>query len=121
MHIQRAKIKVQLCHKFNGVSSDYTWTSSSPSSITFYNPKGLKVSKLVITYSQNSTTYQAKKIMVQGSNDNENWTDLAEIGYQSGISREIVVNSTKTYKYHKLIFNIYSIYIRVSDINITAT
>lgn len=108
-------------HALNGVSSDFTWTSSDSSSITFYNPKALKVSKLIVTYSQNSTTYQAKKIVVQGSNDNENWTNLAEIGYESGISREIEVNSTKAYKYHKLIFDVYSIYIRVSDINITAT
>lgn len=105
----------------NGVTSDYTWTSSDISSITFYNPKVLKVSKLIVTYSQDSTTYQARKIVVQGSNDNENWTNLAEIGYASGISREIEVNSKKAYKYHKLIFTTYSIYIRVTDINITGT
>jgi len=107
-------------HAFDGISSNYTWASTDPSTITFYNPKPLKVSKLVVTYSQNSTTYQAKKIIVQGSNDNENWVDLAEVGYQSGISREIEVNSKKAYKYHKLTFTIYSIYIRITDINITA-
>lgn len=105
---------------FDSSTSTYTWTSNTSSELTFYNPKPLKVSRLVVTYSQDSTTYQAKSIAVKGSNDNENWVDLTEIGYESGISRTINVNSSKGYKYHKLIFEVKSIYIRVTDIAITA-
>ena len=108
-------------HALNGVSSDYAWATGKTSSITFYNPKALKVSKLIVKYYQNSTTYQAKSIVVQGSNDNENWTDLAEIGYEAGISRNIEINSSKGYKYHKLTFSTYSTYVRITDISIVAT
>lgn len=107
-------------HAFSGSLSDYCWLMSSSPSITFYNPKPLKISKLVLSYIGNSTTYQAKNTIVQGSNDNATWTDLAEVGYEAGSSRTINVNSAKGYKYYKLKFTVYSTYIRISDIEITA-
>lgn len=108
------------CKAFDSSTSTYTWASGT-SEITFYNPQMLKVSSLVITYSQNSTTYQANTIKVQGSKDNDTWVDLAEIGYESGISRTINLNSSNGYKYYKLTFTVKSVYVRITDIAITGT
>jgi len=102
-------------------TSNYWWTSTTNSTITFYNPKPLKVNNLKITYYSDSTSYWARNIIVQGSNDNNNWNDLGTFTYVAGQQRTLNVNSNKFYKYYRLTFTIYSIYIRISDIEITGT
>ena len=104
-------------------TNKYWWvsmTAGTNSEFIFYNPKPLKVQSLVISYQSNSTTWQASTIVVQGSNDNENWVDLATSAYVSGISRTVNVNSTRFFKYHKLLLKVYSIYLGITNISINA-
>lgn len=105
---------------FDG-TSNYWWTSTTNSTITFYNPKPIKVDSLVITFSTNSTTYYARNITVEGSNDNENWSGLGTFAYVSGQQRTLNVNSSRFFKYYRLTLAVYSVYIRISDIAINGT
>ena len=109
----------QAYNAFDDRSSTYIWFSDT-SKITFYNPKKLKVSSLIVTYTTDSATYQANTITVQGSNDDKNWTDLGTFSYESGISRTLSVNSSVGYKYHKLTLTPKLTYIRITNIDITA-
>lgn len=103
-------------------TSNYWWASSSSNddidTLTFYNPKPIKLSELNITYWSDSTTYIASKITVQGSNDNSTWEDLTTQNYVAGIKRNIPVNSSRFFKYHRLVMVEYSIYLRITDIEI---
>lgn len=106
---------------FNGSTGDYWWASEQQNSITFYNPSALKISSLTIKYFSNSKTYLPSKIVVQGSNDNINWDELANFGYVSGMSRTLEINSSRFYKYHRLILVRASVYIRITEIEINAS
>ena len=104
-------------------TNKYWWVSLSAgtnSEFVFYNPKPLKIESLVIGYQSNSTTWQASTIVVQGSNDNEIWTDLATSNYVSGISRTINVNSSRFFKYHRLLLKVYYCYLGITDIRVNA-
>ena len=107
-------------------TSSYWWASAPSSAndtdiFTFYNPKPIKLASLNITYWSSSTTYVASKITVDGSNDNSTWESLTSVGYVSGQTRNIEVNSKKFYKYHRILFVEYSVYLRITDIGIVGT
>lgn len=107
----------------NTSTNNYWWVSlpkNDYAEFTFYNPKPLKVESLIISYQSNSTTWQASTIVVQGSNDNEKWEDLATTDYVSGISRTIPVNSNKYFKYHRLLLKIAWGYLGITDLKINA-
>lgn len=104
-------------------TSSYWWASAPSSAndtdiFTFYNPKPIKLESLNINYWSSSTTYVASKITVEGSNDNSNWEELTSVGYVAGQTRNIEVNSNKFYKYHRILFVEYSVYLRITDIEI---
>ena len=104
-------------------TSKYWWvsmTAGTNSEFIFYNPKPLKVASLVIGYQSNSTTWQASTIVVQGSNDNQKWIDIATSAYVSGISRTVTVNSTRYFKYHRLLLKVYTMYLGITDIKVNA-
>lgn len=107
-------------------TSEYMW-ASAPSSANdtdifiFYNPKPIKLETLNVTYYSSSTSYVASKITVEGSNDNSNWEELTSVGYIAGQTRNIAVNSQKFYKYHRILFVEYSVYLRITDIEIIGT
>ena len=106
---------------FDSNSNSYMWVTGDDTELTIYSPDSLKVSTIVIKYPSSSTSYQADVIKVQGSKDNSTWVDLVETKYVSGITRTIDVNSNMFYSYYRLIMTCKSIYIRISDIAITAT
>lgn len=106
---------------FNGDETDYLWASEEINTITFYNPKPLRVSSLVIKYYSSSSTYQPASITVQGSNNNIDWTDLANFEYETSISRTLNINSPRFYKYYRLVMPEKSVYLRICEITINAS
>ena len=63
---------------------------------TFYNPLPLKVSQIVNYYT--STTYSAANFIIEGSNDNQNWTEIGTYTVTKTLTQTIPVNSTRFYK-----------------------
>lgn len=111
---------------FNGntATSDYWWFTGGNNGeaiVTFYNPTPIKVTKLVITFNTTSTTYLAKSYVVEGSNDNTNWKQVGSFGYVAGQVRTLDLTNNKAFKYYRIKMNIYSIYLRICEIAITAT
>lgn len=102
-------------------TSNYWWASANINYFTIYNPDPLKISSIVITYISSSTTYVAKDITVQASNDGSSWTDIYSSTYVEGTTRTLSVNSSKFYKYYRLVMPVYSVYLRVTDIAISGT
>ena len=101
-------------------NTDYLWMVNNTNSIckyTFYNPIPLKVSQIVNYYT--STTYSASNFTVEGSNDNENWTEIGTYTVSKTLTQTIPVNSTRYFKYHRITYK--NSTIRLKDLGITAT
>ena len=101
-------------------NTDYLWMVNNTNSIckyTFYNPIPLKVSQIVNYYT--STTYSAVNFIIEGSNDNQNWTEIITCRVNSSLTQTIPVNSTRYYKYHRITYK--NSTIRLKDLGITAT
>lgn len=101
-------------------NTDYLWMVNNTNSIckyTFYNPIPLKVSQIVNYYT--STTYSASNFTVEGSNDNENWTEIGTYTVSKTLTQTIPVNSTRYFKYHRIAYK--NSTIRLKDLGITAT
>lgn len=106
---------------FDGSNSSYSnWNNvvASTGYITFYNPLPLKVSKLVMLQDTTAPT----NIRLLGSNDMSYWESIPVIAPASAKEMIIAVNSTKAFKYHKLVFgfNTGSGYNYLFDLGITA-
>lgn len=79
---------------------------SNPCWITYYNPNPIKVNYVEIM-NEVATPESPKTGVVQGSNDNDTWTDLAEIHVPSntaGLKTTIQVNAAVSYKYFRFYF-----------------
>ena len=101
-------------------STNYIWMVNNTNNIckyTFYNPLPLKVSQIVNYYT--STTYSAANFIIEGSNDNQNWTEIGTYTVTKTLTQTIPVNSTRYYKYHRITYK--NSTIRLQDLNITAT
>lgn len=101
-------------------NTDYLWMVNNTNSIckyTFYNPLPLKVSQIVNYYT--STTYSAANFIIEGSNDNQNWTEIGTYTVTKTLTQTIPVNSTRFYKYHRITYK--NSTIRLKDLGITAT
>jgi len=102
----------------DGSTSSELWLSPNSGElpkIILYNPKPLKITTLNLTYP--STTWTANSITVQGSNDNSSWQEISTHS-TSSTNQTINPNSTKFFKYHRLVFGSRSF--RVLEIVITA-
>ena len=77
----------------------------------------MKVSQIVNYYT--STTYSASNFTVEGSNDNENWTEIGTYTVSKTLTQTIPVNSTRYFKYHRITYK--NSTIRLKDLGITAT
>ena len=101
-------------------NTDYLWMVNNTNSIckyTFYNPIPLKVSQIINYYT--STTYSASNFIIEGSNDNQNWTEIGTYTVSKTLTQTIPVNSTRYYKYHRITYK--NSTIRLKDLGITAT
>jgi len=101
-------------------NTDYLWMVNNTNSIckyTFYNPLPLKVSQIVNYYT--STTYSASNFIIEGSNDNQKWTEIGTYTVTKTLTQTIPVNSTRFYKYHRITYK--NSTIRLKDLGITAT
>lgn len=101
-------------------NTDYLWMVNNTNSIckyTFYNPLPLKVSQIVNYYT--STTYSAANFIIEGSNDNQKWTEIGTYTVTKTLTQTIPVNSTRFYKYHRITYK--NSTIRLKDLGITAT
>jgi len=101
-------------------NTDYLWmvnNTNSTCKFTFYNPTPLKVSQIVNYYT--STTYSASNFIIEGSNDNQNWTEIGTYTVTKTLTQTIPVNSTRFYKYHRITYK--NSTIRLKDLGITAT
>ena len=89
--------------------------------ITFYNPTHLKVEKISIS-NVNSYTYSSG--ILYGSNDNLTWEEVGEFTntvFTSGETYDLVFNSTKAYKYHRIhAVSANGGYLDIGEITITA-
>jgi hypothetical protein len=105
---------------FDGNSGTYWWASNSNNNtLTFYNPKKIKVSQIAMTNYSNSSTYLPSEVIVQGSNDNQTWEDLYTGGYETDLVRTMDINSSKAYFYYRIKMTVCSIYIRITKVEIT--
>ncbi len=105
---------------FNGNKTDYLWASEDINTISFYNPQALRISSLIIQNYSSSSTYLPASITVQGSNDNINWNELAYFEYSTELVRTLEINSSRFYKYHRLVMPEKSVYLRICEIEINA-
>ena len=105
---------------FNGNKTDYLWASEDINTISFYNPQALRVSSLIMHNYSSSSTYLPASITVQGSNDNISWNELAYFEYSTELVRTLEINSSRFYKYHRLVMPEKSVYLRICEIEINA-
>lgn len=85
----------------HGVTSE-----SNPAWITYYYPTAIKLSKAVL-YNEVATPSSPKTGILQASNDNSTWVDLANINVTSnasGLQTTIIVNSNTAYQYYRFYF-----------------
>ena len=89
---------------FDGNSGTY-WGPSSPSvpqTLTFYSPEPIQYSEIKMFYRDSAEIYSAGS--VQGSNDNNIWTDLTSWSGISVTSHTLNIDSEASYKYLKFTF-----------------
>ena len=79
---------------------------SNPCWITYYTPVAVKLN-YVYLYNETETPASPKTGVIQGSNNNLTWTDLAEIhvaSNESGLKTTVQVNATSVYNYFRFYF-----------------
>jgi hypothetical protein len=105
----------------SNTTTSYYWYSKSSGNreYIFYNPNVIKVTKL--TYKYTSSTYRGTAVTIQGSNDNINWINIESTYSGSSTTYTSTITNPKYYKYYKLKFTVYTSYIRLYDMLITAT
>lgn len=118
-------------HAFDGSkTSSNRWaasTSTPPQWLTFYNPEKIKVTNLAITQRSDTTDHITSGI-VQGSDDNTNWTDIKNFTNNNatpGATWNIDLSeNTTSYKYYRIYITGYSAsqgtYIHIVEVEITA-
>jgi hypothetical protein len=102
----------------DSASTYWGYYNSGDQTYIFYNPNALKVTEIVYTYYGSS--YRAKAVAIQGSNDNSKWVDITSIYSGSNETYTSTLTNDKYYKYYKLTFAPYSGYVWVKDMAITA-
>lgn len=102
-------------YAFNGdttTSEQCWWTNhgntsvNNPCWITYYTPDAIKPTKIVFM-NEVATPSSGKTGIIQGSNDNSNWDDLANINIpnnNAGYKTEINISTNNTYKYIRCYF-----------------
>lgn len=102
-------------------NTDNYWYSDyeSPAFYYFYSKKPLKLKELSFIYPRND--YSAKKIVVEGSNDYENWVILGTYDLESSYRADLNVDSDIPYNYFKITFYpFWYSFMRVCELYITA-
>ena len=101
-------------------STSTYWRPSSTGTVTYtlYNPKKLKITNTVFTFS--STIYRASSVTIQGSNDNTNWEDITSSYSGTTTGTLDMLSNTRGYKYYKFSLVTYSSAIRLTDMTFTA-
>ena len=103
-------------------STSTYWSSSSSSgdtpTFTIYNPKLLKVSSFVFKW---NSVYNAKKIVLECSNDNSNWEKINEYTISTTSDYTATITNPKGYKYYRFTLTKNYNYVRISNITINAT
>lgn len=100
--------------------STYWSVIGSTARYTFYNPDALKVSELTYIYS--SSTFRAKAVSTEGSNDNSTWEAITSTYSGSSTTYTSILDNDKYYKYYRINFTANSLLggIRLSDLLIIA-
>lgn len=102
-------------------STSYYWYSTNIANpiYYFYNPQELKIESLSFRWT--STSYRATQVVVAGSNDYENWTNIGTYTLTSATTATATINSNTPYKYYRLTFTKGGTYIRLVELTITGT
>lgn len=109
------------CAVDGNTTTTYYWYSNNTANptYTFYNPTGLKVSSLAFRWT--TTTYGATSFVLAGSNDGSTWTNIGTYNLASSTTPSATIDSTTSYKYHRMTFTKSGTYIRLVELTISAT
>ena len=84
-----------------GTNARISSGASTESQYIFYNPNPLKISQIIINGTGNSNNEFMSAGILYGSNDKQEWVELAAFEGISYTDYVLEVNSTGFYKYHK--------------------
>jgi hypothetical protein len=98
----KAELQSYAYKLFDGDNSTQwnTWSTSSPQTgtITIYNPVPLKITSIgIINY------YNFSAIIVSGSDDNTNWTNISSTLTSNNLNQTLSLNNSNHYKYYKFV------------------
>ena len=102
-------------------SSSYYWYSKNESNpiYEFYNPYPIKVASL--TFYWTTASYCAKSFVLDVSNDGSTWTSLGTFNLTVAATATANINSANAYKYYRMTFTKQGTYLRLKELEMSAT